>query len=113
MPALTEECHAELAVALRAFIANPLDYPLSRSQIMEVARLALPILEQQEKGGWIEWKGGDCPVGNYAEVEYRTRLGNKWKNQAGWLRWVHEGLGGDIIAYRVVEQQERERGEDE
>ena len=46
----------ELAEAVKLFISQPLNFPLSRGQIMEVARIALPILEQQERGEgeWIE-----------------------------------------------------------
>lgn len=82
--------------------------------------IALPVLEQQEKqaeqqvdsDGWIEWKGGECPISlPRQEVEYLTRIGNKHITPAGDLRWYHEDKGGDIIAYRVVEQ-ERERGEE-
>lgn len=40
----------ELAEAVKLFICQPLNFPLSRGQIMEVARIALPILEQQERG---------------------------------------------------------------
>lgn len=73
--------------------------------------IALPILEQQENGNddWVEWGGGECPVElPRQEVEYLTRLGNKYITAAGDLRWFHEGKGGDIIAYRVIENYGRE-----
>lgn len=38
----------ELAEAVKLFISQPLNNPLTRGQIMEVARIALPILEQQD-----------------------------------------------------------------
>jgi len=78
---------------------------------LQALEIAIPILEQQDKGndGWIEWCGGECPVElPRQEVEYRTRLGNKYMTAAGDLRWYHEGKGGDIIAYRVIENDGRE-----
>lgn len=59
--------------------------------------------------GWIEWGGGECPIElPRQEVEYLTRLGNKHITPACDLRWYHEGKGGDIIAYRVIENDGRE-----
>lgn len=64
---------------------------------------------QIENDGWIEWGGGECPIElPRQEVEYLTRLGNKHITPAGDLRWYHEGKGGDIIAYRVIENDGRE-----
>lgn len=39
---------SELHEAVRLFISQPLNNPLTRGQIMEIARIALPILEQQD-----------------------------------------------------------------
>lgn len=67
--------------------------------------------EQQEKGddGWVRWHGGECPVPlPRQEVEYLTRLRNKYTTPAGDLRWYHEGKGGDIVAYRLIENDGRE-----
>ncbi len=62
------------------------------------------LASQQPAGdGWVDWAGGECPLTNpTAEVEYLTRLRNKYVNAVGDLRWEHASLGGDIIAYRVV-----------
>lgn len=86
-------------------------YWLTWQASREALEIALTVLEQQEKGndGWVEWGGGECPVElPRQEVEYRTRLGNKYMTAAGDLRWFHEGKGGDIIAYRVIENDGRE-----
>ncbi len=40
------------------FWSLPLNFPLSRGQIMEVARITLPILEQQERA--TNYNGGDA-----------------------------------------------------
>lgn len=103
----------ELLEAVKLFISQPLNNPLSRGQIMEVARIALPILEQQERGdGWIEWKGGDCPVSSETEVEVRMRDGYVGIAPADTFRWklaVRDQFpAADIIAYRVIENDGRE-----
>lgn len=56
--------------------------------------------------GWIEWNGGECPVAGGALVEYRTALESVGKAFAKDLRWTwaYCGNGGDIIAYRVVQE---------
>lgn len=48
MNKLTADYAAELHEAVKLFISQPLNFPLSRGQIMEVARIALPILEQHK-----------------------------------------------------------------
>jgi hypothetical protein len=70
--------------------------------------LLSPIAER--KGEWIEWGGGECPVGRGGAVCYRMRSctgsqpdGTSVHHTAGDLRWEHKGWGSDIVAYRVVE----------
>lgn len=100
----------ELAEAVKLFISQPLNNPLSRGQIMEVARIALPILEKQERGegDWIEWGGGDCekeeqPVTGMVEVNYRNGVISKCN--AGLRFWGHQGIDSDIIAYRIIPER--------
>ena len=56
--------------------------------------------------GWIEWKGGDCPVPKDAtvQVEYRgySNSSIQSNHSAGILEWNHLGIHDDIIKYRVV-----------
>lgn len=54
--------------------------------------------------GWIEWTGGECPVGRSEKVAYRLRNGqeNEDPYEAGCLSWRHHGEPYDIIAYRLV-----------
>lgn len=57
--------------------------------------------------GWIEWHGGKCPVDSDAIVEVRCRWHNprQYNNdRAGDFYWEHTGSGGDIIAYRLHDQ---------
>ncbi|MBE5254543.1 hypothetical protein [Mixta mediterraneensis] len=85
---------------------------------LEALEIALPVLEQQEKGvehqtdnyGWIEWKGGECPVSPESVVDVRWRAGGKMTVEAGGRSWAHAGMFCDIIAYRVIEQQEKASG---
>lgn len=85
-------------------------------EMLEAFEIALPVLEQQEKGtgDWIEWHGkcggNDQPV--IGMVEVKLRNGNTDKAEASDWYWPQDGIPSDIIAYRVVEQQERERGEE-
>ena len=68
--------------------------------------------QKADADGWIEWHGGECPVGNDVLVDYRLRdnfvfLGST----AIHLRWGHEDVGGDILAYRphVKEKTEEQK----
>ena len=56
--------------------------------------------------GWIEWKGGECPVPRGTHVEIWLRGEDRpqgLERVASVIRWKH-GLkdDSDIIAYRVV-----------
>lgn len=85
-------------------------YWLTWQASRESLEIALPILEQQEKGndGWIEWKGGlVAPVTGRVDVRYRNgkeEIGHK----AGDFSWRKELGGVTIIAYRVIENDGRE-----
>lgn len=61
--------------------------------------------------GWIEWKGGDCPVEKGTRVDVRFRDGKEIKNipaitdgapAAHQGYWVKEDMPDDIVAYRIV-----------
>lgn len=57
--------------------------------------------------GWIPWCGGDRPVDQSVEVEYRMRDGEVMSRRAGLLYWKHhQPLKHDIIAYRIVKAPE-------
>ena len=54
--------------------------------------------------GWIEWKGGECPVDYETLVEVKFADGLTGQGVAGNLRWnwIFDGVnGGDIVAYRI------------
>lgn len=53
--------------------------------------------------GWIEWKGGECPVPQGTLVDIKLRDGRTvYDGNCGGFRWSHTGMTGDIIAYRIV-----------
>lgn len=65
----------------------------------------------QTADGWIEWKGGECPVNPEVLVYYKTddgtadgweHTGTAWR--AGGLQWSWNDTPprGRIIAYRVI-----------
>lgn len=73
----------------------------------EALEIALPILEQQEQGdGWIEWKGGECPVeDDVSVVEVKWPRGSTSEIIPGDCSWLHYGGHYDIIAYRIIPEQ--------
>ena len=88
--------------------------PLAEGALREAERLFA--LRQssppdgQTADGWIEWKGGECPVSPDTEVYWRRRseegkptadMEREFK-PAAYLRWSHRSASSDIIAYRVI-----------
>lgn len=65
---------------------------------------------------WIEWGGGECPVDSDAIVEVRCRNHNRYKfnsDRAGDFDWSHDGVDGDIIAYRLQQPTKSEQACDD
>jgi plasmid stabilization system protein ParE len=59
--------------------------------------------------GWIDWRGGECPVEPYQPVgvEVILRDGTHQRSLANWFRWGHSEPNSswhacDIVRYRVV-----------
>ena len=69
-----------------------------------------PEFKVPDADGWIEWKGGECPVDADKTVYVNYRDGGKTPKavKAGSQRWDHSGLGGDIIAYRLHKPEQVE-----
>lgn len=66
--------------------------------------------------GWIQWAGGECPVDSDAIVEVRYRSPNPYQfnnDRAGDFTWSHDGIDGDIIAYRVHNPEIKSRANDD
>lgn len=65
--------------------------------------------------GWIQWAGGDCPVDSDAIVEVKYRSPNQYQynnDRAGDFTWSHDGIDGDIIAYRLHKPDVNARAND-
>jgi hypothetical protein len=66
-----------------------------------------PVKREAEADGWIEWRGGECPVPNGTIVDVRMRredeYGDTFTNEPcdDW-DWSHANGDSDIVAYRVV-----------
>lgn len=66
--------------------------------------------------GWIEWHGGECPVDSDAIVEVKYRNPNPLQfnnDRAGDFAWAHDGVDGDIIAYRLQHPGFKSRANDD
>lgn len=61
---------------------------------------------------WIEWHGGENPVpGKRVKVKYRNGADNNGKSFISEsFRWDHAGAFLDIIAYRVVDEEQKTTG---
>lgn len=63
---------------------------------------------QPDADGWIPYAGGGCPVDGDVTVEVRLRSGQENVAEdaeaADYWDWSIDDVGGDIVAYRVVEQ---------
>lgn len=63
----------------------------------------------QDADGWIEWKGGECPVGDEELVRVKVRgESGAARGKAGHWSWGHSGCGSDIIAYRPHKPEQAE-----
>ncbi len=56
--------------------------------------------------GWIEWKGGECPVLPIQVVDIKFRAGGVMTGEAGGWSWTNDQKLYDIIAYRVIRSEE-------
>lgn len=75
--------------------------------------------------GWIEWRGGECPVekGTLIDVKWRdgriddsiqakVSHGPESPNKRNAISWRHFGIAHDIIAYRLHKPQKAEQAKD-
>lgn len=91
---------------------------------LQALEIALPILEQQERGDgdWIEWGGGECPVPPGTIVDVRYRSGQVEKSACAWgwgscpgtseassaagaAFWENDSIENDITAYLIIPEQ--------
>lgn len=63
-----------------------------------------------DKGGWIDWEGGECPVTDGTIIDTKYRNGDLLTNgECGTFGtktsrefWKHENHPSDIVAYRIT-----------
>lgn len=84
---------------------------MKEERYMQALEIALPILEQQERGegGWIEWAGGDCPVAPWENVSVKHRNDKCISQDApacnfDWSNYPSK-FDSDIIAYRIIPER--------
>ncbi|WP_407568560.1 hypothetical protein [Pantoea sp. GABEPS69] len=73
---------------------------------LQAYRIALPVLEQQERGEgeWVEWGGGPVsPVSGVVEVRWSS--GSTDIGYARDWRWEHSRFMINIIAYRIISER--------
>lgn len=69
-------------------------------EIVEAAPESPP---KTEANGWIEWKGGECPVQPTTPVLVQFRDGGVCDEACACIwRWDHFASPSDIVAYRVL-----------
>lgn len=109
MNKLTAEVARRHQRDLKSFQENPkIGLSLKEEMYLQALEIALPILEQQERGDdeWIEWGGGQCPVADDQRVHVQFRDGEVINTASGnCIRWSHKGTSSDIIAYRIIPEQ--------
>lgn len=58
------------------------------------------------KNKWISWTGGPCPVDPNTKVDIKFQDGTIHKNEfANGYFWEHDFDTGNIIAYKVIDNQ--------
>ena len=101
-------CHD---VQLPSLINNWYQTVLSRDEFNQiVAEIVADAVRDAD--GWIEWKGGECPVDVDALVCCKLRSGRVsiTPYHAGILSWRHNGNAADIIAYRLHKPEQVKPG---
>lgn len=76
---------------------------------LDMAEAVIRALERSQPApladadGWIEWKGGECPVPSETLVKIKYRDGHVTHTgqASGWV-WTHDFGDCDIIAYRIA-----------
>lgn len=58
--------------------------------------------EYRAAGGWMEWKGGECPVPKETTIEYKTLGGRINFARADTCSWFHLKDECDIVVYRTI-----------
>lgn len=67
-----------------------------------------PISDNVREEEWIKWGGGECPVPDGTEIEYKMRddLNPYYRKSSESLGWEHINMGGDIVEYRIIKDEQ-------
>lgn len=101
-----KKCREQIAEWERMMSVSDIAVMVERH--LQAYRIALPILEQQERGDdWIEWGGGEQPVNGDVMVETKWSDGLVGCGEARKWRWDHSSLFSNLnlIAYRIIPEQ--------
>jgi hypothetical protein len=68
----------------------------------------------QDKGGWIEWKGGKQPVADEVTVDIKYNNGKFFRTKADYTslwEWDNEYENGNwnVVAYRIIDDPKKEK----
>lgn len=80
---------------------------LEEERYMQALEIALPILEQQERGegDWMAWGGRSIPRAVRGRtVQVRYACGETTTEYSGFLNWG-DGVGKAVIAYRIIPER--------
>ncbi|MDH1171422.1 hypothetical protein [Pantoea agglomerans] len=110
MNKLTAEVARRHQRDLKSFQENPnIGLSLKEELYLQALEIALPILEQQERGEgeWIEWGGeiDPCAEPVIGVVEVKFKGGETDSGCASKWYWKHDDCDSDIIAYRIIPKQ--------
>ncbi|MGL4753163.1 MAG: hypothetical protein ACRCXB_12270 [Aeromonadaceae bacterium] len=96
-------CHKSNAISHHSLLPNWHQTILSREEYLHLHHAP-------DADGWIEWRGGKCPVEDDRLVLLRLRDGYDGNPPlcARNFRWSHKGDNSDIIAYRLHKSEQAE-----
>lgn len=118
---------SDIRVAPDTLIPNWHQTVLSRDEFGQIVAETV-VRSEQDNDGWVEWKGGECPVSKGVMVDVRYRCGKENIGVAALLErddkgfasgltlggilrsatdWRHDGHEMDIIAYRLHKSEQQ------
>lgn len=95
-------------------MVEPLVKRESTQQLYCFGEISSDDLSEQEENAddwihWIRWEGGRQPVLNGQKVEIKLPSSSLITNHPEDYQWLHSNCGWDIIAYRIINEPEKEK----
>lgn len=88
-------CGSRYDVQLPSLINNWHQTILSRAEFDQIVAETAP-----DADGWIEWKGGECPVGEGDRIDVKFSDGDEFFDVSSYWGWGADAGCCNIIAYR-------------